>query len=110
MRTLTIEMDWPFGLVAVIFAIAALVPPSAAALVIACPDLGTWERIGDQLRNMQEDPLVIPTVTGRSIEAMAKEGCTVIDRRGAYEVRDQDARIRYRCVFRLDSCRWIKID
>ena len=25
-------------------------------------------------------------------------------------IRDQDGRIRYQCVFRLDSCRWIKID
>jgi len=81
-----------------------------AALVLACPDLGTWERVGDHLLNMPQDPLTIPNVTGRSIEAMVKEGCTVIDRRGAYEIRDQDGRIRYQCVFRLDSCRWIKID
>lgn len=81
-----------------------------AALVLACPDLGTWERVGEDLRNMPQDPLAIPLVTGRSIEAMVKEGCTIIDRRGAYEIRDRDQRIRYQCVFRLDSCRWIKID
>jgi hypothetical protein len=79
-----------------------------AALVLACPDLGTWERVDDHLRNMQNDPPAIPVVTARSIEAMVKEGCTVIDRRGAYTIRDQDGRIRYQCVFRLDSCRRIK--
>jgi hypothetical protein len=108
--TIEYELDWPSGLVAAIFAVAALGPPPAAALVIACPDLGRWERIGDHLRNMQKDPLVIPVITGRSIEAMAKEGCTVIDRRGAYEIRDQDGHIRYQCMFRLDICRWIKVD
>jgi hypothetical protein len=97
--------------VAAIFAIAALGPPPAAALVIACPDLGMWERIGDHLRNMQKDLLLgYPILTERSIEAMVKEGCTVIDRRGAYEIRDRDGRIRYQCVFRFDGCRWIKID
>lgn len=97
-------------IIAAIFTIAALAPSPAAALVIACPDLGSWERLGDHLRSMQKDPMAIPVVTGGSIDAMVKEGCTVTDRRGAYEIRDQDGRSRYQCVFRLDTCRWIKID
>ena len=97
-------------IVAAILAIAALVPPPAAALVLACPDLGRWERIGDHLQDMQKGQLGLPFLTGRSIEAMVKEGCTVIDRRGRSEIRDQDGRIRYQCAFRLDFCRWINVD
>jgi hypothetical protein len=29
---------------------------------------------------------------------------------GGYEIRDQDGRIHYQCVFLLDSCRWIRIN
>jgi len=80
-----------------------------AALVIACSDPGTWERIGDYLRNMQkDDPAAFPILTGTSIEAIVKEGCTVVDRRGAYEIRDSNRRVRYQCAFLGNFCRWIK--
>jgi hypothetical protein len=46
--------------------------------------------VGDHLLNMEKDTFAYPVLTEHSIEAMVKEGCTAINRRRAYEIRDQD--------------------